>query len=493
MGKRLVLIAILMVSVLTLSGCNLLGYDESLDNAQIVAKVNDTEITKADWLANREYVAQYYQQYYAQYLGINMPVTDEAIESYGEEALQTMIESIVVQNKIKEYGFEPLDEEHVQEVETYADSMVSLYKQLLRMQNYPDIETVEEERDRLSAEATPSEATVSEPAEIDPTQLVATVTDSELDEMLENDLAEIGYTRDYFVTTQTRSVQNDLLREEVIKDIAVTDDEVRAEFDARVSEQQSSYDETPTLYASAVKNGSDVYYTPNGYRGVKNLLVKITEEDQNELDELKDALTSAQNAKSSAQSQLDDLNEEDTSEYDDDAKAAYDEEIVALTQQLEDYDTTIEKTQKELDEKTEAAYATILPRAQEALERLKNGEDFDNLLAEYGEDDGMNSEPVATQGYLVCEGLDLYSPEFQDAAMALMQPGDTSDLVKTSYGYHIIKYEMDIKPGVCEYTDEIADDIRSELLTKAQDAAYEAAVSQWVSEADVKTYPNAMK
>lgn len=500
MKKGLALIAML-AAVLMLAGCNLVGYDEELDAAQIVAKVGDTEITKAEWTAYRDYLASYYEQYYAQYLGISMPMTDETLESYGETALQDLIESIVVQGKMAEYGFDPLDEEHTAEVESYADSMVDLYKQLVRMQNYSDIETVEEEYARLTeaageatpSEATPDEATPDEPVEIDPEQLVATVTDAELDAMLENDLAEMGYTREYFIESQTSSVQNDLLRAEVVKDVAVSDEEVRAEFDSRVESQKTSYDTTPTLYASAINNGSDVYYTPAGYRGVKNLLVKISDEDQSAIDELNNTLTSAQNAQSSAQSQLDELNAEDTSSYDEEALAAHDEQVAALTEQLTQTTANVEQTQKELDEKTEAAYAAILPRAEEALARVKAGEDFDALLEEYGEDGGMQSEPAATQGYLICDGLSLYVTEFQDAAMALENVGDTSELVKTSYGYHILKYEMDIEPGVCEYTDEIAEDIRGEMLSEAQDAAYEAAVSQWVSEADVKTYPKAMK
>lgn len=507
MKKGLVLIAALLAAVLTLTGCNLVGYDEALDDAQVVAEVGDTQITKSEWKAYRDYLASYYEQYYAQTFGISMPVTDETLEAYGEDALQMMIESTVEQAKMKEYGFDPLDEEHAAEVEEYADSMVDFYKQLLRYQNYADIETVEEEYERLTkeataeatpseatpSEATPAEASPSEPVQIDPSQLVATVTDAELDAMLESDLAETGYTHDYFVTMQTSQVQSDLLREEVVKDVTVTDEEVRAEFDSRVSQQQESYDATPTLYASAVSSGSDVYYTPAGYRGVKNLLVKVTDEDQDDIDALNDELTAAQDAKSSAQSQLDDLNAEDTAELDEEAKAAYDEQVAALTQQVAESDATIAEKQKALDEKTEAAFAAILPRAQEALDRLKAGEDFDALLAEYGEDGGMSSEPEATRGYLICDGLTQYVTEFQDAAMALQKPGDTSDLVRTSYGYHILKYETDIEPGVCEYTDEIAEDIKSELLTQAQDAAYEAAVSQWVSEADVKTYPKTMK
>ena len=305
MKKGLMLIA-LLTAVLMLSGCNLVGYDQELDNAQVVARVGDTELTKAEWLAYRDYMASYYSDYYEQYFGISMPLTDETIASYGESALESMIESVVLQDKIVELGFDPLSEEDAAEVEAYADSMMDLYTTLLRYQEFADIETVEEEYARLSAELeaeaaeaaeepeaseeadgeeeTDGEETPAEPAPVptvDPEQLVATMTDAELQAMLIEHLEqEHGYTRDYFVQTQTANLQNQMLRDSVISDVTVSDDEVRAAFDSRVESQKASYDATPALYASAVNAGNDVFYTPEGYRGVKHILVALTDEDQ---------------------------------------------------------------------------------------------------------------------------------------------------------------------------------------------------------------------
>lgn len=44
-----------------------------------------------------------------------------------------------------------------------------------------------------------------------------------------------------------------------------------------------------------------------------------------------------------------------------------------------------------------------------------------------------------------------------------------------------------------ELTEEIKTDISEEMLQQAKDAAYEAAVTQWVSEADVETFEKVMK
>ena len=480
MKKRIALIAMLLVAALTLSGCNLIGYDAELDGAQVVAKVNDTEITKAEWLAYRDYIVEYEQQYMQQYYGFSMPVDESMMASYNELALEQLVESSVIQDKLAELGMDPLGEEEQAEVDAYADDMVELYKMLIRFQNYPELETVEEEAERLAAEENPGEP-------------VATVTNAELDALLNEELVTIGYTRDYFLESQKIAVQQEKLREHATADVAVSDDEVKAEFDSLVATQKETYDATPASYAYAEQNGLDLYYMPEGYRGVKNLLVMIDSEKQTEINSLQSELTTAQNTLNSGNAQLEEMKAEDTAELDAEAKAAYDEQIAALEEQVAAAQVTIDETQAKLDAAKEAAFAEILPTAEEALAKAVAGENFDALIETYGEDTGMTVEPAKTRGYLVCDGLSIYEQNFQDAAMALENVGDISGLVETSYGYHILQYTCDIESGVVEYTDEIKEAIHADMLTTAQDAAYDAAVTQWVSAAKVETFPKVME
>ena len=62
--KKLLAFLMLMILVIGLTGCNLVGYDENMDNSQIVAKVNGKDITKGEWKEFRTSLANYYQQYY---------------------------------------------------------------------------------------------------------------------------------------------------------------------------------------------------------------------------------------------------------------------------------------------------------------------------------------------------------------------------------------------------------------------------------------------
>ena len=486
--KKTALLLLLLAAVLTLSGCNLIGFDSELDRKQVVASVQGTDITKGEWLDYRDYMVSYMQQYYQQNYGMNVPVK---AEDYGDTALEQLIQNKVLEAKRAELGISPLGEEDAAGVESYADSMMDLYKMMIRYQNYPGIETVEEEQKRLAeaAEATPSEAT---PAEAEPEAPKATMTDAELDEKLTNDLAAMGYTRDYFVQNRTASLEDEKLHEYTAKDVTVSDEEIDKEIKEHLDQQKETYDATPTAYASAVSSGTDVFYVPEGYRGVKNLLIQISEDDKKKIDDLNGTIRTSEKAVSDANSQIEQLTGEEA-EATEEAKAAAEEQIAALRKTAEDAQTELDGAKAELETAKKAAFEAILPDAEAALARAKAGEDFDALIAELGKDPGMNEEPNKSRGYLVCEGLTQYEQPFQDAAMALKEVGDLSELVETSYGYHILQYASAIEAGELEVTQEQRDNIRDELLETKKEAAYEAAVTGWVSDAQPKTFPKVMK
>lgn len=82
---------------------------------------------------------------------------------------------------------------------------------------------------------------------------------------------------------------------------------------------------------------------------------------------------------------------------------------------------------------TDAQKEETLKKANDVLALVESGEDFDALIAEYGEDPGAQTYPG---GYYFTTGM-MVAP-FEEAAFAL-EEGQTSGLVETNYGYHIIK------------------------------------------------------
>lgn len=74
-------------------------------------------------------------------------------------------------------------------------------------------------------------------------------------------------------------------------------------------------------------------------------------------------------------------------------------------------------------------------RAEEVLKRLRAGEDFAKMAAEFGSDG--TKDKGGDLGWFGPRDMD---PDFSKAAYAL-KPGEISDIVQTRFGFHIIKLE----------------------------------------------------
>lgn len=79
-------------------------------------------------------------------------------------------------------------------------------------------------------------------------------------------------------------------------------------------------------------------------------------------------------------------------------------------------------------------------KAKKVLKEVKAGGDFAELAKKYSQDPGS----AANGGALGAFGKGMMVQEFEDAAFG-MEPGEVSDLVKTDFGYHIIKVTDRIK------------------------------------------------
>lgn len=86
-------------------------------------------------------------------------------------------------------------------------------------------------------------------------------------------------------------------------------------------------------------------------------------------------------------------------------------------------------------------------KAEKILAEVKAGKDFATLANEYSDDPGNAPIDPKTKkpgpkkgGFMDWAMANTYVPEFAAAAVAL-KPGETSGLVKTQFGYHIIKLE----------------------------------------------------
>lgn len=124
--------------------------------------------------------------------------------------------------------------------------------------------------------------------------------------------------------------------------------------------------------------------------------------------------------------------------------------------------------------------AAVRARAEEALKLAKApGADFAALARQYSEDESNK----ASGGDLDYFGRGRMVPEFEQVAFQ-MKAGETSDLVKTSFGYHIIKV-TDTKPEATRSLAEARAEIEDQL--KWQRAQQEAERLAKAFESAVKT------
>lgn len=132
-------------------------------------------------------------------------------------------------------------------------------------------------------------------------------------------------------------------------------------------------------------------------------------------------------------------------------------------------------TNKDLPEDKQAEAKT---KAEELLERAKNGEDFDALVSEYSEDPGSKSNP---DGYVFTDNEMV--PEFQDGVDSL-KPGEFT-LVKSSYGYHVI--ERLALDETTELFEKEYTNAADSLAKKMENNRFKEQVYAWVDEYGIST------
>ncbi len=124
-------------------------------------------------------------------------------------------------------------------------------------------------------------------------------------------------------------------------------------------------------------------------------------------------------------------------------------------------------------------------KAQNILDELNSGADFTALAKAKSEDVGSAQEG-GLLGWIEKGTMD---PTFEEAAFALEKAGDTSGLVKSSFGYHIIRLDAIKLPQAKPY-EQVADEIKSDIAEqKAVERFYEL---QTELETVAFEYPNSL-
>ncbi len=112
--------------------------------------------------------------------------------------------------------------------------------------------------------------------------------------------------------------------------------------------------------------------------------------------------------------------------------------------------------------------------ANELLKQLQDGADFAQLAKTHSDD----KSNAAQGGEIGTFGRGTMVGEFEEAAFAL-RPGQMSEVVQTPFGFHIIKVEEYIEPGVKPLVDAIVEVKSGLTLEKSRQLAYEKAMDAY--------------
>ena len=451
--RKKMFLALLLVAAITLSGCSLVVKDADVDAKRTIIDVNGETVDKQTVTALVDQQASTQAYYYYYYYGYSIDTTDESfLSSIRQSVIDEKVEDMVIEQKIKEYGFDQFTDEELAEMETSAESEAAEMLETIKQLYLSDSEL---EGDALEAEA----------------QTYA---------------QQYGVDKDSLLASAKSEKETERLKAEATKDVTVTDEEVQADFDSKVESAKTEYESDLDAYGEAVNDGETVYYAPAGYRYVKQILVKFSDEDSTAIEAAKDEQTAAQTALTEAQTALSD-NETALA-----AEDITDEEKTTLTEAQPALQTAVDEAQKTLDAANEkvttaiaTAHANLQPKVDEIMQKIADGEDFETLIETYNEDPGMTDN---ANGYAICAGYSTFDSAFVDAAMALENVGDVTEPVKSdAYGYYIIRYQADIAEGAVDIST-VEESIRADLLSTKQDETYEEAIQNWIAAADVKTY-----
>jgi len=147
------------------------------------------------------------------------------------------------------------------------------------------------------------------------------------------------------------------------------------------------------------------------------------------------------------------------------------------------------KLRQLLFRKSNSAQETTLKKniAQEALKKIKNGEDFSNLVYEYSED-RESKEKGGDLGYVS------YGMMMEELANAVypLKPGEVSEVIETSIEFHIIKVE-DKKESSVESFDSAKKKIKDQLFNDAKNVQINDFLQKVIKDAGVELNYNLLQ
>ncbi len=363
--------------------------------------------------------------------------TDEEKQELISETVDHLVDLAVIQNKLIEAGRNDLTEAEESLVRSYAGSV---YEQL--WQSF---------RERVEQEG--YEAT---------------------DEQVTSWLATQGYTMDVCYEEALIAVRNDRIVALYCPDITVTPGEVEAYYQENylLPDREAYENDVPRYEREIMSAGGEAFFTPEGYRIIRQILLPYPDAVNEEAEKLSPALEKASSALEEAYNALADA-------------ALAGTELDALRadyqQKQEAYQALVDK----LVQLQESALPLLKETTDEIARKYAAGATFESLIAAYAQEAGED----AGRELLFHPESENWAESFRAAVAALKKPGEITEPFVTNLGVHIVQYQEDYPGGAHELNEEEQAALEASALQEKQAEALQPLLETWRTQYETETHP----
>ena len=425
--------------------------ETDLDLTAVVAEVGDEAITLGDVKELYDYIVQMYASY-----GYDITSDPEMLSDLVDDVVNNLVEAKLIAVKAKALGYGEFDETQQKELEER-------------------IETEIQDLDSYYRAQAESEAETDSSIDVDARTMELILEEAAYNMNDENATYE-DYV-DFLSKDVTENYIQELLQDDQLKDVALTAEQIQAEYDALVEEQMTYYMESPEAYkydqeSYEMSGDAPVAFAPDGYSRILHIFCAYEEELPDEYEA---------NAADMA------LIEE---EYGALALAAALEgtagDAAKMQELVEQYRTL--KTANE--EMYEAHISAAREKAKGLYAELQAGADFATLMKEQSSPDDYSDYPIfAEKGILIAKEYEC-DADWSDVVkeeFAKLSIGQYSEVFADEDGYHIIFYLADEPSGTVELSS-IEEGIRAYLLEDVRSSEWDALVEEWMNDGTVKLH-----
>lgn len=152
------------------------------------------------------------------------------------------------------------------------------------------------------------------------------------------------------------------------------------------------------------------------------------------------------------------------------------------------YEANKEKFKKNKEINTRHILVRTDEEARQVIEKLKKGEDFVELARTYSIDPNART----TGGEIGFHPQGSLVKEYEEAVAKLKKPGDVSGIVKTQFGFHIIRLEG-VKPPAYVPFDEVKDFIKQNMTQAKQGELIEKYIEELKKNAKITKNEDLLK